>query len=107
MIRRPPRSTLFPYTTLFRSPAARLLDILGAEPHELVALQVRVQRAARKELPHRLGKGETAAWRPRRFHALLGGPPHVEEKVECPGLEGADRRVVEVALRRARHVPDD
>src|SRR3989449_8405782 len=24
MIRRPPRSTLFPYTTLFRSPAARV-----------------------------------------------------------------------------------
>src|SRR2546429_2432193 len=24
MIRRPPRSTLFPYTTLFRSPAARI-----------------------------------------------------------------------------------
>src|SRR5256885_12722122 len=24
MIRRPPRSTLFPYTTLFRSPASRL-----------------------------------------------------------------------------------
>src|SRR5258708_29179229 len=27
MIRRPPRSTLFPYTTLFRSP-----DVLGAAP---------------------------------------------------------------------------
>src|SRR2546430_12751271 len=27
MIRRPPRSTLFPYTTLFRSAAARTLDI--------------------------------------------------------------------------------
>src|SRR2546426_8894281 len=26
MIRRPPRSTLFPYTTLFRSEASRLLD---------------------------------------------------------------------------------
>src|SRR5690349_24147638 len=26
MIRRPPRSTLFPYTTLFRSPAPALLD---------------------------------------------------------------------------------
>src|SRR3712207_7831520 len=26
MIRRPPRSTLFPYTTLFRSPARPLLD---------------------------------------------------------------------------------
>src|SRR3712207_6899179 len=31
MIRRPPRSTLFPYTTLFRSPALReaVLDVLG------------------------------------------------------------------------------
>src|SRR2546430_17033801 len=26
MIRRPPRSTLFPYTTLFRSPLARQID---------------------------------------------------------------------------------
>src|SRR2546427_8667430 len=42
MIRRPPRSTLFPYTTLFRSPAgqARLrlsehaADAHGAEPAE-------------------------------------------------------------------------
>src|SRR2546426_8369507 len=29
MIRRPPRSTLFPYTTLFRSPP----DLLGRERH--------------------------------------------------------------------------
>src|SRR2546430_4282272 len=29
MIRRPPRSTLFPYTTLFRS---RILILLGSEP---------------------------------------------------------------------------
>src|SRR3712207_9497994 len=27
MIRRPPRSTLFPYTTLFRSPAVRFLRL--------------------------------------------------------------------------------
>src|SRR2546430_11126746 len=41
MIRRPPRSTLFPYTTLFRSPArrsssGRLLDPLTREPAEVV-----------------------------------------------------------------------
>src|SRR2546425_8402490 len=30
MIRRPPRSTLFPYTTLFRSPAARGAHAGGA-----------------------------------------------------------------------------
>src|SRR2546427_9392057 len=29
MIRRPPRSTLFPYTTLFRSPALAALAVLG------------------------------------------------------------------------------
>src|SRR3712207_7598438 len=31
MIRRPPRSTLFPYTTLFRSVAAQLQQVLVAE----------------------------------------------------------------------------
>src|SRR5690242_21444443 len=29
MIRRPPRSTLFPYTTLFRSPAQLLGELVG------------------------------------------------------------------------------
>src|SRR3712207_8538022 len=37
MIRRPPRSTLFPYTTLFRSPAdlelARVVARFGRDPH--------------------------------------------------------------------------
>src|SRR3712207_7427478 len=32
MIRRPPRSTLFPYTTLFRSRAAVVPDILARRP---------------------------------------------------------------------------
>src|SRR2546422_11556458 len=36
MIRRPPRSTLFPYTTLFRSPEA-LAQEVGNVPREAVA----------------------------------------------------------------------
>src|SRR6266487_6233324 len=32
MIRRPPRSTLFPYTTLFRSPAAARADARAGTP---------------------------------------------------------------------------
>src|SRR5256885_15115343 len=36
MIRRPPRSTLFPYTTLFRSGLARLVDDRGDVEHALV-----------------------------------------------------------------------
>src|SRR2546422_5765167 len=59
MIRRPPRSTLFPYTTLFRSERVhgdvdaareqRLLDFLGEEPLplELVQRPVYVGVAAR------------------------------------------------------------
>src|SRR2546426_2762117 len=38
MIRRPPRSTLFPYTTLFRSPGA-LGDRRGARP-QLVGIRI-------------------------------------------------------------------
>src|SRR2546421_7648275 len=33
MIRRPPRSTLFPYTTLFRSPSTRSWSDGGRTPH--------------------------------------------------------------------------
>src|SRR2546427_12054626 len=33
MIRRPPRSTLFPYTTLFRSQFAALCSVLGTDWH--------------------------------------------------------------------------
>src|SRR2546422_11250736 len=43
MIRRPPRSTLFPYTTLFRSVVKSGAARLGREGHE--------QKAARSEIP--------------------------------------------------------
>src|SRR2546430_12358364 len=39
MIRRPPRSTLFPYTTLFRSPAAATAD-LRWDPGDYVGVDV-------------------------------------------------------------------
>src|SRR5947209_17433374 len=38
MIRRPPRSTLFPYTTLFRSPAGVEVRKVGANPKGAVNL---------------------------------------------------------------------
>src|SRR3712207_8938839 len=36
MIRRPPRSTLFPYTTLFRSPSTVLMAGTRKDPEELL-----------------------------------------------------------------------
>src|SRR5258708_11157301 len=41
MIRRPPRSTLFPYTTLFRSfPSVRLIEPHGAPVIEPVTVEI-------------------------------------------------------------------
>src|SRR3712207_6883761 len=47
MIRRPPRSTLFPYTTLFRSPFSvfQVTDLFGA-----LARRMKVRRPGRKEI---------------------------------------------------------
>src|SRR3712207_8349903 len=52
MIRRPPRSTLFPYTTLFRSPRSLLLEDFEGDAAVLKALGQR--------LAHRLGRGDLA-----------------------------------------------
>src|SRR2546428_7271994 len=58
MIRRPPRSTLFPYTTLFRSPhkcVAISLNALGGDAGRVEAGESRVAAT-----PGRLGaRGET------------------------------------------------
>src|SRR2546425_4178161 len=40
MIRRPPRSTLFPYTTLFRSSSGPIIVGLGAQPNADSYLEV-------------------------------------------------------------------
>src|SRR3712207_8634467 len=53
MIRRPPRSTLFPYTTLFRSEVGRALD-LHQRP-ELVHLQARLVLRVVVELVRHIG----------------------------------------------------
>src|SRR5256885_2672923 len=49
MIRRPPRSTLFPYTTLFRSPAAR--GPRGRKPEPLAVAALRCAGAQRSDRP--------------------------------------------------------
>src|SRR2546429_6253642 len=58
MIRRPPRSTLFPYTTLFRSLFQFALEELRVGPElfqELFAFRRREQRKGRLACAHRGG----------------------------------------------------
>src|SRR3989449_4463077 len=72
MIRRPPRSTLFPYTPLFRSPAARRVRAGLAEPGDGAIDDARV------EPPHVVVAESEPRRRPR--------PPVLEHDV------GADRK---------------
>src|SRR2546427_9226576 len=52
MIRRPPRSTLFPYTTLFRSPTGRRMK--GAEMFMTASARVLRQGIVRLDAPRRV-----------------------------------------------------
>src|SRR3989454_11671282 len=69
MIRRPPRSTLFPYTTLFRSALERLRT---AEPERRLQAGERVGREGR---------------------ALLERDPHFVVPVDLVGREGHEARL--------------
>src|SRR3712207_6879059 len=53
MIRRPPRSTLFPYTTLFRSRAVRRADVGGQARHPLRVADPGPRRGGRRPYPAR------------------------------------------------------
>src|SRR3989442_5386594 len=69
MIRRPPRSTLFPYTTLFRSLA-----------HELLAMPDQLARPAR---PTTLGRGAARADRDRKSTRLNSSHVRISYAVFC------------------------
>src|SRR5256886_2831744 len=112
MIRRPPRSTLFPYTTLFRSLADRedpepealvLGEVVASErvrvepgQHEVAVVQEHVldaglgEHARQVRLPHALGEPH-----PARTHAEVrleerGEPLDLTELVVI-GQNGEDR----------------
>src|SRR3712207_8090828 len=88
MIRRPPRSTLFPYTTLFRSRPAigrvavrrdRRARPLGRGNHRataglLPAYAPAVRRAGHAAHPRRSPDRVRQAWIHVRVRALRGGP---------------------------------
>src|SRR2546425_7325517 len=60
MIRRPPRSTLFPYTTLFRSHHRRRSDVVPQPRHRLIR---RDQRARYRRRAAKLAARQLEAWR--------------------------------------------
>src|SRR3712207_8476212 len=78
MIRRPPRSTLFPYTTLFRSQGGLVVEVLGEGLEE----QRRVHdRAVDAHADHEVGPllGRRASLDGRR-HGLALREVHLDRK---------------------------
>src|SRR2546427_10817204 len=88
MIRRPPRSTLFPYTTLFRSQAAHRGALLGREPSE--------RRGERADVPqvHLELPGARGAYQPEREaqHLDIGPGGRLTEQLAAD-LRSEERRV--------------
>src|SRR3712207_7290527 len=61
MIRRPPRSTLFPYTTLFRSHVVPVAAGAAAEQQGSAGGRRRVPRALQQHQRRRLADGDAVA----------------------------------------------
>src|SRR3712207_9400268 len=107
MIRRPPRSTLFPYTTLFRSWWA---EVLGwqVEPQDEAFIRRMVESGAATEADTTTHRG-ALVWssgaaitspdphRPRVLFQRVPEPKTVKNRVHLDVRVGADRREGEVA----------
>src|SRR3712207_8934495 len=87
MIRRPPRSTLFPYTTLFRSEAHHgfgWLDAVHADDRERVALawSAAVQGAGPYDVEYRLRRCD-GSYQDRKSTRLNSSHANISYAVFC------------------------
>src|SRR2546427_11755253 len=99
MIRRPPRSTLFPYTTLFRSPFATEADALLVATRDgvcLVRKPFAVTALATLDPGQRFGEV-------RLDHAArLVGPPGLLERVDLVAAVAAGAVLLGLMARLSR-----
>src|SRR3712207_9058737 len=96
MIRRPPRSTLFPYTTLFRSHPELALLLEALVDHLLVALLEDVQR-------QRCPRHQHHVKREKRYvgHALAPfSAPHSISRSAAPGIMRSEEHTSELQSRQ-------
>src|SRR3712207_9568530 len=87
MIRRPPRSTLFPYTTLFRSHVLRRA-VARPRPRDVHHQELRIDR----EKAHLFAAARVNTQVAYRRHAVTPSPTPVSDRA-------ARRRLIRVLLR--------
>src|SRR5258708_24216670 len=74
MIRRPPRSTLFPYTTLFRSPGLGSEVLFRANKSALISAAGGMALSSRRNLRHAFstpGEGDRKSTRLNSSHQII------------------------------------
>src|SRR3989441_6571816 len=98
MIRRPPRSTLFPYTTLFRSELALLEDDFG------VAAQVGAMHA---DLHRRLGDLEIEMVRRRVQHGVVRAHGVARSEEHTSELQSLAYLVCRLLLEKKKTIRTD
>src|SRR2546422_2913973 len=81
MIRRPPRSTLFPYTTLFRSNGRQALERLRADKFDLVLLDVMMPEMNGYQVLEEMGAD--ARMRDRKSTRLNSSHGYISYSVFC------------------------
>src|SRR5258708_39958474 len=95
MIRRPPRSTLFPYTTLFRSDQAEDRDPLDRFPGVHVVAVAEFRPWARVEQVDRHARGVDGGELERHLDTLLASLAEVQDpahaRFQAGLLDGFDR----------------
>src|SRR2546430_12336832 len=78
MIRRPPRSTLFPYTTLFRSVREDVAHVLGGDLRGVRAAPIEQELRARRPAGGEVGR--EAARQHEDSHDLLAVERHAGDR---------------------------
>src|SRR2546427_1075329 len=98
MIRRPPRSTLFPYTTLFRSPSRPLRHGPTHERAPRVVSRVLRNRGAAARFPGALQAGDTKSTPVNSSHSPKSNAVLCLKKKNEEGCEGDDHSVLHHTL---------
>src|SRR2546422_8314625 len=97
MIRRPPRSTLFPYTTLFRSPLLRIgtytvtVEKEGFRKTVRPDVEVGVNQVVRVDLALQVGATTQTL-------EVRGAPPLVQTETSSLGTIETARRILDLPL---------
>src|SRR3712207_6885235 len=92
MIRRPPRSTLFPYTTLFRSRHAQDGGVRVDDPEQ--ALRLHGGRSRRPDLRRRSVRADRARDRDRKSTRLNSSHANISYAVFCLKKKNKESRLL-------------